>query len=65
MKMPRKYLLRLLFYYLDKSGEVVDFFLNLEQFQNMTKKGADSLFAQKGIYGWQRYSGKFSSFYER
>ncbi|MBK7254727.1 MAG: Gldg family protein [Ignavibacteria bacterium] len=49
----------------DKSGEVEGFFfLNLEQFQNMTKKGADSLFSQKGFMVGGIYSGKFSSFYE-
>ncbi len=49
----------------DHSGEVKDFFfLNLEQFQSMTKKSADTLFNQKGFTVGATYTGKFKSFYE-
>ncbi len=49
----------------DKSGEVKDFFfLNLEQFQNLTKKAADTLFNQKGFLVGATYSGKFKSFFD-
>ncbi|MBS1516896.1 MAG: Gldg family protein [Bacteroidetes bacterium] len=48
----------------DKSGLVVDFFfLNLEQFQNLTKKAVDTLFNKKGYTVGATYSGKFRSFY--
>ncbi|MDQ3021114.1 MAG: Gldg family protein [Bacteroidota bacterium] len=49
----------------DKSGEVKGFFfLNLEQFQNLTKRGADSLFNMKGFMVGATYDGRFKSFYE-
>ena len=49
----------------DKSGEVKDFFfLNLEQFQNLTKKAVDTLFNQKGFTVGATYSGLMKSFYE-
>ena len=49
----------------DKSGVAEGFFfLNIEQFQNMTKKGADTLFNQKGYMVGGIYSGMFKSFYE-
>lgn len=48
----------------DKSGMAEGFFiLNLEQYQNMTKKAADTLFNQKGFVVGAVYSGKFSSLY--
>lgn len=48
----------------DKSGKAEGFFLlNLEQFQNLTKKGADTLFGQKGFVVGALYTGKFGSFY--
>ncbi|CAN5429625.1 Gldg family protein [soil metagenome] len=48
----------------DKSGEAKDFFLlNLEQFQNMTKAQADTLFRDKGFTLGAIYTGKFKSFY--
>ncbi len=48
----------------DKSGQAKDFFLlNLEQFQNMTKQQADTLFNQKGFLMGAIYTGKFKSFY--
>ncbi|MEO6695706.1 MAG: Gldg family protein [Ignavibacteria bacterium] len=48
----------------DKSGQVKDFFfLNLEQFQNLTKKAADTLFNQKGFTVGAIYSGRYKSFY--
>lgn len=49
----------------DKSGLVVDFFfLNLEQFQSMTKQSADTLFNKKGFTVGATYTGNFKSFYE-
>jgi len=49
----------------DKSGEAEGFyFLNLEQFQGMTKKTADSMFAQKGFMVGGIFTGKYKSFYE-
>ncbi len=49
----------------DKSGQVVDFFfLNLEQFQNLTKASVDTLFDEKGYVVGATYSGKFRSFYD-
>lgn len=49
----------------NKSGKSEGFFiLNLEQFQNMTKKAADTLFNQKGYVVGAIYSGKFNSFYK-
>jgi gliding-associated putative ABC transporter substrate-binding component GldG len=48
----------------DKSGKAEGFFiLNLEQYQNLTKKAADTLFGSKGFVVGAVYSGKFSSFY--
>lgn len=48
----------------DKSGKAEGFFiLNLEQYQNLTKKAADTLFNQKGFVVGAIYEGKFSSFY--
>ncbi len=48
----------------DKSGKAEGFFiLNLEQFQNMNKKQADSLFASKGFVVGAIYTGIFNSFY--
>lgn len=48
----------------DKSGEVKDFFfLNLEQFQNMTRTTADTMFNKKGFTVGATYSGRFKSFY--
>ncbi len=48
----------------DKSGKAEGFFiLNLEQYQNLTKKAADTLFGQKGFVVGAVYTGKFSSFY--
>ena len=48
----------------NKSGKAEGFFvLNLEQFQNMSKKGTDSLFNQKGIVVGATFTGKFNSFY--
>ncbi|MBL8007815.1 MAG: GldG family protein [Ignavibacteria bacterium] len=49
----------------DRSGESTGFFfLNLEQFQNMDKKAADSIFNMKGLMVGAIYSGMFKSFYE-
>lgn len=49
----------------DRSGVMKDFFfLNLEQFQNMTKGSADTLFNKKGFMVGATYSGKFRSYYE-
>jgi len=49
----------------DKSAEVKDFFfLNLEQFQNMTRKSADTIFNQKGFTVGAIFNGKFKSAYE-
>ncbi|MFA5405681.1 MAG: GldG family protein [Ignavibacteria bacterium] len=48
----------------DKSGKAEGFFLlNLEQYQNLTKKAADTLFGNKGFVVGAIYTGKFSSFY--
>ncbi|MDZ4712706.1 MAG: GldG family protein [bacterium] len=48
----------------DKSGEVKDFFfLNLEQFQNITRQQADTMFDKKGFTVGATYTGKFKSFY--
>jgi ABC-type uncharacterized transport system involved in gliding motility auxiliary subunit len=48
----------------NKSGRAEGFFiLNLEQYQNLTKKAADTLFGQKGFVVGATYDGKFSSFY--
>ena len=48
----------------NKSGKAEGFFfLNLEQFQNLTKKAVDTLFASKGFVVGATYSGKFNSFY--
>lgn len=49
----------------DKSGKVSGFFfLNLDQFQNMTKVTADTMFNKKGFMVGATYEGKFKSFYE-
>ena len=49
----------------DKSGQVVDFFfLNLEQFQSLTKASIDTLFDEKGYVVGATYTGRFKSFYE-
>lgn len=49
----------------DKSGKAEGFYiLNLEQFQNLTKKSADSMFNSKGFVVGAVYEGKFKSFYE-
>ncbi|HQY20718.1 MAG TPA: Gldg family protein [Ignavibacteria bacterium] len=49
----------------DKSGLVVDFFfLNLEQFQNMTKQSADTMFDKRGFLVGATYEGQYKSFYE-
>jgi gliding-associated putative ABC transporter substrate-binding component GldG len=48
----------------DKSGKSEGFFiLNLEQFQNLTKRAVDTLFATKGFVVGATYTGKFPSFY--
>jgi gliding-associated putative ABC transporter substrate-binding component GldG len=48
----------------NKSGKSEGFFLlNLEQYQNLTKKAADTLFGSKGFVVGAIYSGKFNSFY--
>jgi gliding-associated putative ABC transporter substrate-binding component GldG len=48
----------------DKSGKSEGFFfLNLEQFQNLTKRAVDTLFNSKGFVVGATYSGKFSSLY--
>jgi gliding-associated putative ABC transporter substrate-binding component GldG len=48
----------------NKSGRAEGFFiLNLEQYQNLTKKAADTLFGQKGFVVGATYDGKFNSFY--
>jgi gliding-associated putative ABC transporter substrate-binding component GldG len=48
----------------NKSGKAEGFFfLNLEQYQNLTKRAADTLFGSKGFVVGAVYSGKFSSFY--
>lgn len=48
----------------DHSGLAKDFFLlNLEQFQNMDKKAADTLFNLKGQLTGAIYEGKFKSYY--
>ncbi len=48
----------------DRSGKATGFFiLNLEQFQNLTKQAADTLFNQKGFVVGALYSGNFKSFY--
>jgi len=48
----------------NKSGRAEGFFfLNLEQFQNLDKKAADTLFNQKGFVVGAAYTGKFGSFY--
>jgi len=48
----------------NKSGKAEGFFiLNLEQYQNLTKKAADTLFGQKGFVVGALYTGKFGSFY--
>lgn len=49
----------------DKSGQIKDFFfLNLEQFQNLTKKAVDTLFNQRGYTVGAIYEGRFKSFDE-
>lgn len=49
----------------DRSGEVTGFFfLNLEQFQNMTRAAADSMFNAKGFMVGAIYTSMFNSFYE-
>jgi hypothetical protein len=49
----------------DRSGEATGFFfLNLEQFQSMTKQNADTMFDQKGFTVGAIYKGKFKSMYE-
>ncbi|MBK8551630.1 MAG: GldG family protein [Ignavibacteria bacterium] len=49
----------------DRSGEASGFFfLNLEQFQNMTKQSADTMFDKKGFTVGGIYSGKFKSLYD-
>lgn len=48
----------------DKSGKVEGFFfLDPQQFDKMTKKQADTLFASKGFVVGAIYTGKFNSFY--
>jgi gliding-associated putative ABC transporter substrate-binding component GldG len=48
----------------DRSGDATGFFfLNLEQFQSMTKESADTLFNKKGFTVGATYSGKFKSLY--
>ena len=48
----------------DKSGKTDNFVvINFEQFQNLTKKSADSVFNSKGFVLGASYSGKFNSFY--
>ncbi|MDD5363204.1 MAG: GldG family protein [Ignavibacteria bacterium] len=48
----------------DKSGKAEGFFLlNLEQFQNMKKSQADSMFNSKGFVVGALYEGNFNSFY--
>ena len=48
----------------DRSGQVKDFFfLNLEQFQNLTKNAADTLFNQRGFVVGATYAGQFKSYY--
>lgn len=48
----------------DKSGKAEGFFiLNLEQFNNMNQRSADSIFNQPGYVVGAVYSGRFKSFY--
>jgi len=48
----------------DKSGKAEGFFiLNLEQFQNMNKQAADTLFNKPGYVLGAVYNGRFKSFY--
>lgn len=48
----------------ERSGRAQGFFiLNLEQFQNMTRESADTLFNINGIVVGATYNGKFKSFY--
>lgn len=49
----------------DRSGRVSDFFfLNLEQFQNITKATIDTLFDEKGYVVGAIYSGNFRSHFD-
>lgn len=49
----------------DRSAEVKDFFfLNLEQFQSMTKVSADTIFNQKGYTVGATYTGRMKSLFE-
>ncbi|HCA42895.1 MAG TPA: hypothetical protein DEP28_06535 [Bacteroidetes bacterium] len=48
----------------DRSGKAEGFFiLNLEQFQNMNKQAADTLFNKQGYVLGAVYNGRFKSFY--
>ncbi|MEO8665990.1 MAG: Gldg family protein [Ignavibacteria bacterium] len=48
----------------DRSGQVKDFFfLNLEQFQSLTKQAADTLFDKKGFVVGGTYAGIMKSYY--
>jgi hypothetical protein len=48
----------------DKSGKATGFYiLNLEQFQNMTRQGQDTMFNSKGFLVGATYTGKMKSFY--
>jgi ABC-2 type transport system permease protein len=48
----------------DKSGKTEGFFiLNLEQFQNLTKRASDTLFSHNGFVVGATCTGKFTSFY--
>lgn len=48
----------------DRSGMVKDFFfLNLEQFQSMTRQQADTMFNQKGYTVGATYNGKYTSYF--
>lgn len=48
----------------DKSGKTDNFVvINFEQFQNLTKKSADSIFNSKGFVLGAAYTGKFNSFF--
>lgn len=50
----------------DKSGIVQGgfFFLNLDQFQNMTRQMADTMFNKKGFLVGATYEGKYKSYFE-
>lgn len=48
----------------DKSGKTDNFVvINFEQFQNLTKQSADSVFNSKGFVLGAAYTGKFSSYF--